>query len=348
MPIGVSRKIKLKLKSLIILRSQKKIADEHADWDIGNDNAGTINADWKIKGQKGSDLYADWEVTHKKNDEVFEIELEKKTEEVDERFPDYMGISFNRLKALDKAPCDIYLKLGDRKMLKMINENDEITTEFFSQMEEKGAEEMFLKKNEFNQFDEVFGKMLNSKLISSKLSQVEKIQVMGSQLGFDYVHKQMQAIGINDSTAKIARSTIENTLEVVLKDRNLLSSLKQILMGKSYISEHSIMAVTISTEILKQLNWMVGGNVDKIAMAGLFHDSLISDDRLARINRASHLDGLTIEEKNLVLNHSTGAAKKLEQSKFVDQDVYKIVCHHHERPQGQGFPGGLQVEPFPT
>ena len=155
-------------------------------------------------------------------------------------------------------------------MLKMINENDEITTEFFSQkMEEKGAEEMFLKKNEFNQFDEVFGKMLNSKLISSKLSQVEKIQVMGSQLGFDYVHKQMQAIGINDSTAKIARSTIENTLEVVLKDRNLLSSLKTNLNGKSYISEHNI-AVTISTEILKQLNWMVGGNVDKIAMAGLF------------------------------------------------------------------------------
>jgi putative nucleotidyltransferase with HDIG domain len=307
-----------------------KQADEQADWEIGNEDAGTIDADWKIKGKKGSEVYADWEVSGK--------------DEEEDNFPDYVGIAFSRLKALNKAPCDIYFRLGDRKMLKMVNENDDINEDFFAQMEEKGAKEMFLKKAEFNQFDDVFGDMLNKKLKSAKVSKVEKIQVMGSQLGFDYVHKQMQAIGISDSTAKVAQSTVENTLEVVLKDRNLLSSLKEILMGKSYISEHSIMAVTISTEILRKLGWMGSGNVDKIAMAGLFHDSLIPDDRMARLNRASQLNDLSNDEKQIVLNHAEAAAKKLEESKFVDQDVFNIVKNHHERPQGEGFPGGLQPQ----
>lgn len=255
-----------------------------------------------------------------------------------------MGIAFSRLKALDKAPCDIYLKLGDRKMLKMVNENDEINNDFFAQMEDKGATEMFLKKSEFSQFDDVFGKMLNAKLKSAKISKVEKIQVMGSQLGFDYVHKQMQAIGISESTAKVAQSTVENTLEVVMKDRNLFSALKEILIGNSYISEHSIMAVTISTEILRKLSWTGSGNVDKIAMAGLFHDNLVPDDRLARINRSSQLKALSNEEREIVLSHSDAAARKLEESKFVDQDVYNIVKNHHERPQGEGFPGGMQAQ----
>lgn len=309
---------------------KEKAGEEHADWEITKQDSGEEQADWEISRDDAGEMDADWSLKNKNQKQ--------------DHFPEFVGVALSRLKALKKAPCDIYFKLGDRKMLKLINQNDEVVDDFFVQMEEKGASEMFLKKVEFSLFDDVFGKMLEQKLNSAKVSNVEKIQVMGSQLGFDYVHKQMQALGISDRTFKVAQSTIANTLEVVLKDRSLLSALKEMLLGKSYISEHSLMTVTIATEILRKLKWEGSGNVDKIAMAALFHDSLLQDEKLARLNRLSQLKNLPVNEKNLVLRHPEQASQLLEQSKFVDQDIYKIVRHHHERPQGEGFPDGLPVQ----
>lgn len=303
-----------------------------ADWSIDKKNAGEEEADWSLDKNKLEDEEADWS-------------LKKQREAEGELDPEnFIDVNVNRLRILQDVPCDVYFFLGSRKMIKIANQGDQISDEFFEKLAEKSIESLYILKLDFHLFDEMFGKKLNAQLKQSADSKVDKIQMLGAQLGFDYVRKQMQTIGVSERTLHIAEKTIQNTLGFVLKERKLLSSLKTLLMGKSYIPEHSLMISTVAIEMLKQLEWSGVDNNDKIAIAALYHDCFLKDDRLARINRADQLNALSSEERKIVENHPILAAQTLEKSKAIGPDVLEIVVKHHERPNDCGFPNRIQPQ----
>lgn len=303
---------------------------DETDWKVAPKEA--VEADWSLEKNKLEDEEADWSL--KKQREV-EAELDPEN---------FIDVNVNRLRILQAVPCDVYFFLGSRKMIKIANQGDQISNGFFEKLAEKSIENLHIMKLDFHLFDEMFGKKLNAQLKQSAESNVDKIQVLGAQLGFDYVRKQMQTIGVSERTLHIAEKTIQNTLGFILKEKKLLSSLKTLLMGKSYIPEHSLMISTVAIEILKQLDWSGVDNNDKIVIASLYHDCFLTDDRLARINRVDQLNALSLEERRIVENHPILAKQTLEKSKAIGTDILEIVVKHHERPNDCGFPNRIQPQ----
>jgi putative nucleotidyltransferase with HDIG domain len=79
--------------------------------------------------------------------------------------------------------------------------------------------------------------------------------------------------------------------------------------------------------------------VDRIANAALLHDIGKIEAVYTEILRKPA--ALTPEERAIMESHVTRGVQLLRDLSSVPDEVVKIVRHHHEREDGNGYPDGL-------
>lgn len=104
-----------------------------------------------------------------------------------------------------------------------------------------------------------------------------------------------------------------------------------------YTRHHSQRVAKYSAVIAKELGWS-DHDIEGIYVAGFLHDVgklVISNDIL---NKRTPFTQKEMEE---VKKHSLLSYKIISHIKFPWKDVENIVKHHHERPDGTGYPDAL-------
>ena len=121
---------------------------------------------------------------------------------------------------------------------------------------------------------------------------------------------------------------------------NAITALAYALEAKDkYTSGHSQMVAEISVAIFKELGMPQDG-VEKIRLAGLIHDIGKIGVRESVLNKR---DGLTKEEFRQVKCHCE-LGEHILNPIVDDEEILKMVRHHHERYDGTGYPDGLSGE----
>ncbi len=104
-----------------------------------------------------------------------------------------------------------------------------------------------------------------------------------------------------------------------------------------YTRHHSQRVARYSAAIARELGW-TDHDIEGIYVAGFLHDVgklVISNDLL---NKKTPFTKSEMEE---VKRHSLLSHKIISHIKFPWKDVENIVRHHHERPDGTGYPDAL-------
>jgi HD-GYP domain-containing protein (c-di-GMP phosphodiesterase class II) len=109
-----------------------------------------------------------------------------------------------------------------------------------------------------------------------------------------------------------------------------------------YTAEHAVEVARLSRLVGMEL----GMNEDELEW--LMHGALLHD--LGKLGVADEILGkpgtLTEEEWALVKCHSEIGARMIEPLEILSRAV-PVVRHHHERPDGTGYPDGLEGEEIP-
>jgi putative nucleotidyltransferase with HDIG domain len=99
-----------------------------------------------------------------------------------------------------------------------------------------------------------------------------------------------------------------------------------------------------------RLSWLVGRELglNEEELEWLVHGALLHD--LGKLGVADaileKLDPLTDEEWKVVKRHPEVGAQMIEPLEFLRKAV-PVIRHHHERPDGSGYPDGLKGEEIP-
>lgn len=146
--------------------------------------------------------------------------------------------------------------------------------------------------------------------------------------------------------AKLCTLTFKS-MEQRTNTMNMAYMFTEILNHKEgFLSNHSYNVANWSRNIAMELG-LPPMELDKIYLAGLLHDigkSMIDGEFLNKAGR------LTDEEYEIIKKHPVYSAIIL---KYIVGDIYelkdipKIVRHHHERYDGQGYPDGLKGDEVP-
>jgi len=87
-------------------------------------------------------------------------------------------------------------------------------------------------------------------------------------------------------------------------------------------------------------------NPEDLALAGFLHDIALND---LPADAEKNFDTLTVKQKEEFRNHPLNAVKYLRTKRMaITPDVQKIIEQHHERPDGSGYPKGLDAAMIST
>jgi putative nucleotidyltransferase with HDIG domain len=109
-----------------------------------------------------------------------------------------------------------------------------------------------------------------------------------------------------------------------------------------YTSGHSQRVVEVSVAIAEELG-MPQDSIDKIRLAGLVHDIGKIGVKESVLNKPGKL---TDEEYQHIKSHCD-IGERILTPIVEDEEILKVVRHHHERYDGRGYPDGLSGEQIP-
>ncbi|HET7572029.1 MAG TPA: HD-GYP domain-containing protein [Gaiellaceae bacterium] len=109
-----------------------------------------------------------------------------------------------------------------------------------------------------------------------------------------------------------------------------------------YTAGHSKRVAAISTLLARELG-LEGAELETVSQAALLHDIGkigVPDAVLLKEGELTHADWLAMR------SHAEEGARIIERLGFLD-DVVPAIRHHHERPDGRGYPDGLIGDEIP-
>ena len=140
-----------------------------------------------------------------------------------------------------------------------------------------------------------------------------------------------------------ADTCVQRTLQEIVLNREILSSLVDLRVRDEYTYAHS--ANVMSLALLMGVT--LGYPVEKLRVLGigaLLHDigkNLIPDFILNKPGK------LTEAEFSVMRTHPEKGLRLIQNHRWASPEIKGIVLHHHERWDGRGYPYGLKGEDIP-
>ena len=127
------------------------------------------------------------------------------------------------------------------------------------------------------------------------------------------------------------------------KNLSAMVWLTRIKHKDQYTAEHCINVAILSMGLAYALEWP-REEVESAGLTGLLHDlgKMKVDQEI--LNKPGRL---TPEEFDHLKTHSRLGYDLLTEDEAVSSEIKRAVLHHHERPDGHGYPSGLQGEQIP-
>ncbi len=267
---------------------------------------------------------------------------------------EYVPVSLSTLQRLTTLSRPIYLLLGDKKYIKVINPGSQFTLEVEERFSKKNITHLHVHRddmgpllNEFreNVFTEMYFHSLKERSTEAlKLSKstVELIQIAAKSMNWS---PEIVAMG-NDNIRMIQNIVsvspdIDNVFDWFSSEENNLGVSTGILLSYFLAALAKEMGITNERHL------------ESLTMAGFFHDMML-DDYIIR-NQDQFINAMNLgspvnkEYIEAIKNHTKGASEVLNKWVQCPKEVITLVEQHHELPDGSGFPQklkGSQLHPL--
>lgn len=246
-------------------------------------------------------------------------------------------------------PAAVYIKLGEKKLVLIIDRDDDDPGETIEKYISKGVKQVFLEKADFEDFISKAGSQMLKALDDPKKNVESMVEAQVDSVGL--IHDSLKNIGMNDSTLALVDNVSDSTLKALKKDGKVSSLIEKIMGKNDYISQLATMTSYVSMAIMGEMGIKDSDTLKKLGMASILQDSSLDNEKLAKIQGPNdeEFSKLSEYEKELVLNHPLDASKNLKGTGSYSDDFIVLLEGHHEQPNGAGFPyklGHLKISPI--
>lgn len=238
---------------------------------------------------------------------------------------------------------DAYTKLGPNKFVKFLSADDVNPIQQFIHFKEKKLNSVYIHKNDLTKF-----LIKAQEFLVDKFSLKARVfdNVEAGNFVFEFSKVALDLLGVSKQVYGVVNEQVAKISKDVAKTPSIKELLGKANNGKNYLSSHCIMQAYLTVHLLRKLNITEEKSVRKMIVASLFHDIALSDEKLAR---NQHLELVATEkERNILKNHPALACEIIEKLVPVgEEDIFNIIKHHHEKPDGTGFPKKLNNQNLP-
>lgn len=235
----------------------------------------------------------------------------------------------------NKAPCDVYLRLGNGKFVKIVHRDGINIIEVVQKYYEKGIKELFVAKDDYFDFtDALVDVMTSTSKMAESLPSCRIVQNL--ETGHQVFKKQLEEFGISPKLLDLAHATVESSIKLMSLNSQLEQLLKGLQASPSQFFSHCLLTSYLSCTIVSKTRWGGPNTEQKLAMASFLHDILLQWDSDYTLETSQHLD--KGEMNSEFYNHPLKTAEMVRKIKELPADIDHIIFEHHETPNSLGFP----------
>jgi HD-GYP domain-containing protein (c-di-GMP phosphodiesterase class II)/CheY-like chemotaxis protein len=268
----------------------------------------------------------------------------KTTSLVDELPSNYVRIKTQLLIDISPLLSDIYVRLSERKYIKLFLEGDTFDAHDLARYaQQKKIEFMFLHIDRCHEFIHKYIVFIERQIRDAKPIALAEISVMHGSI-HETVQELADKLGFTRDVQALAKSQVQLTVKTMGKKPSLKAILKHLENRSGhYSSDHCFMSGYIACAIASQLEWGSESTFHKLTLAAFMHDITLTDERVIDCETLEEAKGrhLSNEDFELFKKHPLKVAEMVRQMSEIPADVDSIIAQHHERPDGSGFPRGL-------
>jgi HD-GYP domain-containing protein (c-di-GMP phosphodiesterase class II) len=237
------------------------------------------------------------------------------------------------------SPCDIFIKLSDKKFVKIISINSsEDPIEVIKKYITKGAKEIFVLTKDLNKIKGNLAKEI-FKIDTSKSIEKQKLQIADSVMALakDFGVSEFMINGIND--------TFKELSDDLNKDNKFESLLALIKKNEGTIlGNHSYLTAIFSVMIASKTNWATSNVRKNLTTAAILHDLDLIDSPNYRYEFKSiaEINELPTQMCHEFKSHPTKLATQLAKNNSIPTDVINLIAKHHEgSSREKSYPMGI-------
>lgn len=261
----------------------------------------------------------------------------RESEKTDDRF---VSVRFYDFMTFSIAPCDLFIRMGTDNFVKIINQGDLYTQEILDNYRDKKISHLSIQKTDFDTYQRDLSKILQEQL---QQNQRGNKKLLVSIAGLDYVNDSMKSLGMDAAAIELAGLTLKSVLATISTEPDIYKKVCEFLSVRTYLSEHSIATAALSCAIARNMEMTSDFTLNKLVIAALFHDIALQGKELSLIICAdsNEYHELSDEKKKEFSQHVFESIAFVKKLSSVPANVESIILEHHERPNGKGFPRGL-------
>jgi response regulator RpfG family c-di-GMP phosphodiesterase len=280
------------------------------------------------------------------SDEVNRLLAAKAGQDENEE-PRYMPISLHSLERLRTLECPVFLKLSENHYIKILGEKDVFDDEVYKRFLAKDLQYLYINKIHFetvlNRFRNLVKDDIYISAIKSKKTEALKLSKTVQEL----VSSATRAFGWNEQVLALGSESIQLIQNLVKHDSNL-GELFDWFSEDSHdvgVLAGLLLIYTLSS-ITNELKPQNPRALDYLSMAAFLHDLPLSDHLIR--NQRKFLKAIQLgipankQESEKIRLHSEATKETLLKWPNCPKEVITIIEKHNERPDGRGFPFGIE------
>lgn len=254
----------------------------------------------------------------------------------------FLPLKLRNFYLYDSVPFDVYVELTKTKFIKAIAANKKYTQSNIQDFQKRNIKFLYLEKNEHLNFLENSIKKISMALAQSNSDIKKKSQTMVA--GVLVLHQYLRDVGISESVKDLTDRIIKSMSDVAESYTSIEDLILNFPMEHGDLAEQAVLKGTLGIYITKAMGWRSDLTNNKIGLAAILHDAFLEREEWSTITYEDHpdLDYLSPEQKEAFLFHPKRAAEMANQFSHL-AEVDFIILEHHELPDGNGFPRGINA-----
>ncbi|MFP5385203.1 MAG: HD-GYP domain-containing protein [Bacteriovoracia bacterium] len=252
---------------------------------------------------------------------------------------DYIPIKASFLFKNKMNLFDLYLKLSDKKFVKIFKRGEVFSDSDLAKMEGKGVTNLYLKSEDSHDYLH----FLEQTLI--KLGQERSEDTFFALENIEAFERVAKILKWTPEVLESAKKGVNEAIKILSKDKKVVHILKVRLNDTNSEYSQHIGLLTYLVSALAGALGMGGETAQmKLALAALIHDVAVRESYYSEIKEWNKKAADKNEKSPEVIKyrmHPFDALKLLDSLPEVPPDIDQIILQHHEVKDGSGFPRGI-------
>ncbi len=248
--------------------------------------------------------------------------------------PNYFPVHIDEFISTSSLQSDVFVRLSEKKYVKVAHKGQQIPVERLRTYREKKVDFLHVSVEDLGKFVDFNIRLSNLAMNNKAVPRDKKARLLRNTT--ELLVGKFFLEDLNPDVLKPAQNLVESTLNLAADDPEMFSVFLGLQTCSDRLYAHSVAVSLYSCLIAKQHGWFSTSTQFRLSMAGLLHDiglkelppELIKKTRLQR----------DAEDTKLFESHPIRGKEIILGLRNLPEDVAQIVCQHHERVDGSGFP----------